>query len=94
MMKVSESNIEMNVSKYACNTGWWTSKFTSPSRAGVPDRIFIKNGKTLFIEFKATGEKPRKLQLEIMKQMREKGAIVYVVDDIQTGKDILDNETN
>ena len=81
----------MNVSKYACNTGWWTRKFTSPSNTGVPDRIFIKNGKTLFIEFKATGEKPRKLQLEIIKQMREKGAVVHVVDDIQTGKDILDN---
>lgn len=90
-MKISERNIEMNVSKYATLTGWWTSKFTSPSKAGVPDRIFIKNGKTLFIEFKATGEKPRKLQVEIIKQMREKGATVYVVDDIQTGKDILFN---
>jgi len=93
-MKISESNIEMNVSKYACNTGWWTAKFTSPSKTGVPDRIFIKNGKTLFIEFKATGEKPRKLQLEIIKQMQSHGATVYVVDDIQQGKDILDDETN
>ena len=93
-MKISEQNIEMNVSKYACNTGWWTRKFTSPSNSGVPDRIFIKNGLVFFIEFKATGEKLRPLQVEIIKQMVVKGAIVHVVDDIQTGKEILDNAFN
>lgn len=90
-MKVSERNIEMNVTRHAINTGWWTAKFTSPSKSGVPDRLFIKDGLTLFIEFKATGEKPRKLQVEIIKQMREKGAIVHIVDSIEQGKEVLDN---
>lgn len=93
-MKISESNIEMNVSKYACNNGWWVRKFVSPSNSGSPDKLFIKNGLVLFIEFKKTGEKPRKLQIEIIKQMRNHGAIVHVIDDIQKGKEVLDNAFN
>ena len=90
-MKVSESNIEMNVKRHARQTGWWVRKFTSPANSGSPDDIFIKDGKVLFVEFKATGKKPRPLQVEIIKQMQAHGAIVHIVDDIQSGKDILDN---
>lgn len=56
-------------------------KFTSPSNAGVPDRILIGYGYTLFIELKRPGEMPRPLQLEIHKKMRNHGAYVFVIDN-------------
>lgn len=89
-MKISERNIEMNVVRHAVNTGWLPFKFNSVNHAGVPDRLFIKDGKTIYIEFKATGEKPRKLQECAFKKMREHGALVFVVDDIDEGKAVLD----
>lgn len=89
-----ERTIENKVKKYAKDNGWWVRKFVSPAHSGSPDDIFIKNGKVLFIEFKATGEKPRKLQVEIIKQMTDHGATVHVVDSIEQGKGVLDNAFN
>ena len=89
-----ESLIERTVNKYAKSTGWLTYKFASPSNRGVPDDLYIKNGAVLFIEFKATGGKPRPLQIEVIKKIRQHGGTVYVIDDIQKGKEVLDNAFN
>lgn len=55
-------------------------KFVSPSTSGVPDRILIGLNHILFIETKAPGEEPRKLQKTIINLMRRKGAVVLVID--------------
>lgn len=84
-----ESKIEGDVAKYAKSTGWLTYKFSSPNHRGVPDRIFIRSGVTVFIEFKATGAKARPLQIATIKQMKEHGAKVFVVDSIEKGIEVL-----
>lgn len=66
-------------------------KFTSPSRSGVPDRIVIGHAQTVFVELKAPGEKPRKLQKAVIHDMRIHGAIVYVIDT-KAGVDELMDE--
>lgn len=86
-----EKPIEQAVSKYAKQKGWLVYKFKSPSQVGVPDRIFIKNGYSIYIEFKATGKKASELQLRIHQQMREHGALVFVVDNTIYGKKIIDD---
>lgn len=63
-------------------------KFTSPSRAGVPDRILIGHGRVVFVEMKAPGEKPRPLQVKVFGDLMEHGAEVYVVDT-KAGADAL-----
>jgi O-acetylhomoserine/O-acetylserine sulfhydrylase-like pyridoxal-dependent enzyme len=55
----------------------------------VPDDIFLKNGFVFWIEFKATGAKPTKNQLEEIATIRKHGGIVYVVDNITFGTEIL-----
>lgn len=55
-------------------------KFVSPGTSGVPDRIVIGNGHTVFVELKRPGEKPRKLQQVIIKNMKEHGAHVCAID--------------
>lgn len=64
-------------------------KFTAPSTRGVPDRILIGNGKTIFLELKRPGEKPRKLQFAIHKRMREHGATVFVADTKELVNDVI-----
>lgn len=55
-------------------------KFSAWGKTGVPDRIIIGHGRTVFVELKAPGEEPRRLQKEVIKEMREHGAIVCVID--------------
>lgn len=84
-----ERDIEKKVCDYAKRNGWMVRKFSSPSHRSVPDRIMIKNGEVIFIEFKATGKKPTKLQAREHNLLREHTANIYVVDDVQQGKTIL-----
>ena len=57
-------------------------KFVSPGSDGWPDRlVLMPGGKIAFVELKATGEKPRPLQLQRHAQLRDLGFSVFVVDD-------------
>tara|TARA_R110002096_G_scaffold322918_1_gene516997 strand:- start:509 stop:778 length:270 start_codon:yes stop_codon:yes gene_type:complete len=84
-----ESVIEKKVSDYAKLLGWLAYKFSSPQNAGVPDHIYFREGRTILIEFKAPGKKPSKLQVRHIKRLQEQLIPVYVVDDIDKGKDIF-----
>lgn len=85
-----ESKIENDVKDYAKKLGCLSYKFVSPSNRAVPDQLFIFEGRVFFIEFKAPGKKPTKLQSKIHKTMQSHGAEVYVIDDLQKGKDLID----
>lgn len=75
-----EGAVERHFIRSAEREGYEYYKFTAPSKDGVPDRIIVGHGVTLFVELKAPGEKPRKLQREQFKKMRRGGAQVYVLD--------------
>jgi hypothetical protein len=57
-----ESAIERTVGEFCKRHGITYQKFTSPCNRGVPDRILFFKGKTAFLELKAPGCKPTKLQ--------------------------------
>jgi len=86
---MKESTIEKNVSDYAKSQGWLSYKFVSPSNRGVPDRIYLKSGKCIFIEFKAPKKKPTKLQDKIIERIRNAGLSVYIIDNVDEGKNIF-----
>jgi Holliday junction resolvase len=86
-----ESAIESAVCKYAKSKGWLVYKFVSPNNRGVPDRIMLRNGVILFIEFKATGKQPTTLQQYIIKRIRGEKFKVYVIDSVEIGKKTLDS---
>lgn len=74
-----ESQVERYLqSKVRANYGL-CMKFVSPGTAGVPDRIVIHRGRTMFVELKRPGEKPRPLQREVARQMNMAGAMVYCI---------------
>lgn len=86
-----ESKIEKKVCEYARLKGWWVWKLTILGWAGIPDRMLLKHGKVFFIEFKAPGEKPRKLQHAMIGKLKMNGFDAYVIDDIEEGKKIVDS---
>lgn len=88
--KMKESKIEYEVCKYAESKGFLVFKFSSPSQRGVPDRIFLKNRNTFFIEFKSPGKKPTKLQMFIFKKLKQQDFKTYIVDNIDDGKKLID----
>ena len=58
-------------------------KFTSPSMAGVPDRIvLLPHGLMGFVEMKAPGKRPRPLQVNCIKQLQDLGFKVFVCDNL------------
>ena len=57
-------------------------KFVSPGKAGVPDRlVLLPYGRAVFVEFKAPGEKPRSLQVHVMKELEGKKFDCWVIDN-------------
>lgn len=86
---IRERDIEAKVVKWAKANGWLTYKFVSPSQRGVPDRVFIKDGVVVFIEFKAPGKKPTALQASTIKKMREQRVTVWVMDSAEDAIDAL-----
>lgn len=78
-----ESLIEKKCCEWAKSNEWLVYKFVSPNNRAVPDRIFIKRGEVVFVEFKALGKKPTKLQERIITRLRENGATVHVIDNLE-----------
>jgi VRR-NUC domain len=90
-----EKSIEAAVVAYAKKKhGMLCRKMNGLGFRGWPDRFFItKKGNIFFIEFKRPGLGVLSPSQEVMiLDLRERGVAVYVVNDIQTGKDIVDNE--
>ena len=98
-----EKDIESAVCKYATVTyDMLCDKFTSPNRRAVPDRLFPGHGDHhFFIEFKATGKAKtvhagatdhEGRQYRDHEKRRKRGHRVYVIDDIEEGKQVVDAE--
>lgn len=59
--------------------------------AGIPDRlVLLPGGQAAFVELKAPGEKPRKLQRMRIKQLQKLGFRCYVIDSMQQAADLVD----
>ena len=57
-------------------------KFISPSMTGIPDRIILlPKGKIGFVETKRTKGQPRPIQNKRIRQFKDLGFKVYVLDD-------------
>ena len=87
-----EKVIEQKLVRAAKNMGGIAPKFTSPGLDGMPDRIvLLPEGHMGFVEVKATGCKPRPLQLARHGMLRRLGFQVYVLDDSEQIGGILDD---
>lgn len=79
-----ESGIERAFVREVEKRGGECWKLTVPGRAGVPDRLVLfPGGSASFVELKAPGEKPRKLQNKRIRDLRELGFTALVVDSLE-----------
>jgi hypothetical protein len=85
-----ESTIERAVCAYAKSRGCLVLKLSGPNQKGQPDRMFIRGGRVLFIEFKAPGKKPTALQMKWIADLFLQGMSAYSCDDIEAGKKMID----
>ena len=91
MRKMLEKQIEEKVGTYAKEQGFLVYKFTSPQRQAVPDRLMITpRGKIFFCEFKRMGQVPTPAQAREHERLREQGVTVYVIDNVDTGRAMVD----
>ncbi len=90
-----ESKIESEVCKYAESKGFLVYKFVSPGRRGVPDRLFVDcSGRTFYIEFKQGKGRLSPMQVREIVLLRDNGAMVFVVDNVDYGKGVIDGFVN
>lgn len=89
---MKESTIEQESKKLAEKCGWYCRKFKSPGYKSVPDRIFAKNGRVFFVEFKAPDKEPTGLQIDEHEEMRDHGLTVYTCDHYEHFMKILMHE--
>lgn len=87
-----ESSIERAVCLYARKTyGMLTPKLVSPSNNGYPDRMIIStHGVVAFVEFKSARGKLTELQTRQLNALREHNCDVFVVRDVEKGKQLVD----
>lgn len=76
-----EKDIETYFVRQASIIGALVWKLTSPSTSGVPDRLFIKDGKVIFVELKRPKGNLRKLQEYRRKQLTRQGLRVECLND-------------
>lgn len=86
-----EKEVEQKLVKAVKNGGGICPKFVSPGFNGMPDRIILlPDGRFAFAELKAPGEKPRPLQLARHRLLRKLGFKVYVIDEVQQIRKVID----
>nr|DAV16797.1 MAG TPA: Nuclease [Caudoviricetes sp.] len=86
-----EKIIEQKLVTAVKNHGGICPKFVSPGFDGMPDRLLLlPHGRFAFVEVKASGEKPRPLQLARHRLLRRLGFKVFVLDNPQQIGEIID----
>lgn len=68
-----EAKLESRLRLWAKANGIVTYKFTSPGHSSVPDRIFLRDGRIVFMELKDKGKKPTPLQLRELRILQDNG---------------------
>lgn len=83
-----ESLIEAHLVRRIKALGGIADKFTSPGKRSVPDRLVtLPNGVIIFVELKATGQKPTEKQARDHERRRALGCTVLVLDSKEAVND-------
>jgi Holliday junction resolvase len=86
---MTESTIERSVCAYAKAKGCIVLKLSGQNQRGQPDRMFVREGRVLFVEFKAPGKRPTALQERWIDDLRRQGMLATSCDDIEKGKVLI-----
>lgn len=75
-----ESSIEKRLVAEVERVGGWCLKLPAIHNAGLPDRLCLfPGGEVVFVELKAFGKKPRKIQILMHQKLKALGFRVEVI---------------
>lgn len=80
---MKESPIERYLVAQVKKIGGKAIKMLPTYENGMPDRQVLYEGRSVFVELKATGKKPRALQVAFSKELAKVGFEVVVIDSKQ-----------
>lgn len=86
---MNEAAIEKQCVKLAEDAGWFVRKVTWPGRRGAPDRVFIKDGQTVWVEFKDPDGRLAELQKREIAKMQAAGAKVHVFCTVRDFRNVM-----
>lgn len=85
-----ERTIEQALVRAVSKVGGMCLKFTSPGARGVPDRIVLMpGGRMTFVEVKAPGRSPTRLQRIMHDRLRALGFTVAVIDSMEGIREVV-----
>jgi hypothetical protein len=84
-----ERDLQSDIINHAHIRGWFCQKVQFVGRRGCQDVVAIRGGRTVWIEVKKPGKVPTKQQALVAREMKDKGAEVYAVDNLIDAKAIL-----
>jgi len=86
-----EKLIQRDVIAYARSKRMLCYKMDATNSIGVPDFLLLTaSGDVFFIEFKQLGKQPTPMQLREHVRLRLNNIKVYIVDNVEYGKKIID----
>lgn len=89
-----EKEVEKHLSKKIKKLGGECFKLVGTFKAGIPDRLVVLPGGLIyFVELKAPGQKPRRLQQIIQHRLKKLGAKVAVLDTKEAVNKFIQNNT-
>lgn len=89
-----ESYLEKIFESELKKAGGWALKLYPTIVSGIPDRLaLLPGGRAVFVELKAPGKKPRKLQILIHNKLKDLGFEVEVLDTKERVYDFINRRT-
>ncbi len=79
-----EQQIQSKIIKNLEKDGWYVVKLITTTKAGIPDLLCLKNGRTVFIEVKRPGGKVSELQRLRMAELLKQGFEVIITSECLT----------
>lgn len=86
-----ESKIETYLCKKVKEIGGLCIKMSPEFNAGIPDRLILIRGRSFFVELKATGKKPRKLQVKYAEKLKKVGFETIIIDSKSIADELIKN---
>lgn len=85
----SEASIEKYLAEEVKAAGGWCLKLPAVFESGIPDRVCLfPFARVVFVELKAPGKKPRRLQEIMHSRLRALGFRVEVIDSREQAKSL------
>jgi len=88
-MPPRESSVETRLVEAAAVEGWDTIKLSRTDAKGRPDRMFLRDGRVVFLEVKRPGEEPNRQQKNAAVWLQSLGFMADWVDNVDDGLKLL-----